>query len=165
MASFTEHFYGGLLDDELAKLAALPGNVTGYAVVNPPAGSNTIPPGGLTYAPGTTLTDTVDGKGIGRFFYRLAAVNPAGNPTQLDGVAGPYYTKLVMQPNRPVLYKVQPIPGALIVAWSIEENPNITGYLVYRASDSESPERPPGTSASPPGRRTTFIPSRRRFRN
>lgn len=128
--AFIEHFYGGLLDDELCALADVPGNASGYVRVN------TQP-----IAPGTTIADTVDGSGYGRTVYRLTAVNQAGSmSTAPTNTIGPWYTTIVKPPRAPVLYKVQPTETAVIVAWALDASPDVAGYVVYRAGTVEELE-------------------------
>jgi hypothetical protein len=125
--AFMEHFYGGLLDDELRALADLAANSVGYARVNP-----------TPLPPGTAVSDTVDGTGYGRTVYRLAAVNAAGSASGVTGAIGPYYTQIVTPPRPPVLYKLQPLDSSIIVAWSLDTNPDVAAYLVYRGSDVQT---------------------------
>jgi len=82
--SFIEHFYGGLLDDELCKLADVGGNSVGYVRVNP-----------QNFNPGTTILDTVDGSGYGRTVYRLASVNQAGSFSSNTNTIGPITRRLL----------------------------------------------------------------------
>lgn len=121
-----EHFYGGLLDDELCVLADVPGNITAFSRVSP-----------APLPPGTVPADTVNGAGYGRNLYKLAAVNPAGSVSARSGAAGPVYTQPVRPSRPPVLYRVQPAPGAFVVAWVIDDNPDVAGYLVYRAASPD----------------------------
>jgi hypothetical protein len=125
--AFMEHFYGGLLDDELRALADLAANSVGYARVNP-----------TPLPPGDAVSDTVDGTGYGRTVYRLAAVNSAGSTSGVTGAIGPYYTQIVSPPRPPVLYKVQPLEASIIVAWSLDTDPNVAAYFVYRGSDARA---------------------------
>ncbi len=125
--AFIEHFYGGLLDDELRALGDLAGNAIGYARVNP-----------VQIDPGVPISDTVDGTGYGRTLYRLAAVNHAGSLSDTTGSIGPYYTQIVTPPRAPVLYKAQPTQSSVIVAWAIDTNPDVAGYMVYRAANPDA---------------------------
>ncbi len=129
-----EHFYGGLLDDELRALADVPGNAAAFALIDsvpvptpPPTPPPPLPP----------LTDTVNGSGFGRNLYILTTVNGAGAGSAPTSSAGPIYTATVNPSRAPVLYKVvpQPVTGAYIVAWALDGSPDIAGYLVYRAPD------------------------------
>jgi hypothetical protein len=122
--AFIEHFYGGLLDDELRAIADIPDNLPAFARVN-----------STPFEPNTALSDVIDGKGFGRVFYKLAAANAAGSISAETGSIGPYYTRAVTPPRPPVLYKVQPAPASVVVAWSLDDNPDIGGYLVYRGAD------------------------------
>jgi hypothetical protein len=122
--AFVDHFYGGLLDDELCVLADVPGNARAFARVDHQGA-----------APGSTLTDTVNGTGYGRTLYALSAVNLAGSVSVRTGAAGPVYTRAVRASRAPVLYRVQPALDSLIVAWALDDNPDVAGYLVYRADD------------------------------
>jgi len=122
--AFIDHFYGGLLDDEFCVLADVPANTGAFARVNP-----------QPLAPGSTVTDTVNGNGHGRTLYKLSALNPAGSVSTRTGAAGPIYTQAVRASRAPVLYRVQAAVDALIVAWALDDNPDVAGYLVYRADD------------------------------
>jgi hypothetical protein len=128
-----EHFYGGLLDDELRALADIPGNAAAFAQVN----SVQIPLPPPPPAPLPPLTDTVDGSGFGRNLYTLTSVNGAGASSAPTPSTGPIYTRTVNPSRAPVLYKVMPQPGtgAYIVAWGLDGSPDIAGYLIYRAPD------------------------------
>jgi hypothetical protein len=81
--------------------------------------------------------DTVSGTGFGRNLYQLAAVNQAGSVSARSGSMGPIYTVAVTPSRRPVLYQVtvQRQTASLIVAWTLDDSPDVAGYLVYRATD------------------------------
>jgi hypothetical protein len=123
-----EHFYYGLLDDELRALAdlAAPGmNTQGFGRVNDtPMLPDAAP-----------LSDIVDGQGDGRFLYKLQAVNQAGTASGLTRAAGPYYTRVVHPPHAPALSRVQAAAGGVLVAWVLDPGPDTAGYLIYRSSD------------------------------
>ena len=125
--SFIDHFYGGLLDEELRALGDVPDNSAAFARVNP---SPIVP----TAAP-PPIHDSVDGTGFARNLYKLAAVNQAGSLSDDTGSVGPYYTRIVTPPRAPVLYKVQSASAAIVVAWALDTNPDVAAYIVYRASD------------------------------
>lgn len=143
--AFIDHFYGGLLDDELRTLADIPDNSIGFARVNP-----------TPLKTGSAIHDTVDATGYGRTLYKLASVNSAGNASGLTGSIGPYYTRLIASPRAPVLFKVQPTTSSVTVSWSLDDNPDVAAYLVYRGTRAQDladlrwfgPER-----ASPPSGR------------
>lgn len=121
--SFIEHFYGGLLDDELCALADVGANSAAYVRVNT-----------QNFDPGTAISDTVDGSGYGRTVYRLASVNQAGSFSANTSTIGPYYTTIVSAPRPPVLYKLQPTESSVIVAWALDTNPDVAAYIVYRGA-------------------------------
>jgi hypothetical protein len=134
-----EHFYGGLLDDELRALAdvaatsppapSMPGNEAAFAQVNP----NPLEPSA------SPLSDKVNGNGFGRNLYQLCSINGAGSRSAPTQSVGPIYTRTVRPLRAPVLYKVTPQPatGAFIVAWALDASPDIAGYLVYRLQDPD----------------------------
>ena len=124
--SFIDHFYGGLLDEELRALGDLAANSPAFARVNP---TPIQPP-----SPPQPIRDTVDGTGYGRNLYKLAAVNLAGSLSDDTGSVGPVYTRIVTPPRPPVLYKVQAAPAAIIVAWALDTNPDVAAYIVYRGA-------------------------------
>jgi hypothetical protein len=122
-----QHFYTGLLDDELRALADVPGNAAAFAQLSAePAAPS-----------GTPLADAVNGNGFGRNLYGLRSVNAAGARSGRTPSVGPIYTRTVRPSRAPVLYKVtaQPATGAFILAWALDGSPDIAGYLVYRAAD------------------------------
>ena len=81
-----QHFYGGLLDDELRALADVVGNAAAFAQLNPaPAAPSPSP-----------LTDTVNGNGFGRNLYGLRSVNAAGARSSRTPSVGPIYTRTVL---------------------------------------------------------------------
>ena len=121
--AFFDHFYGGLLDDELRALADLNGNSSGFSRVN-----------SQLFPPDTTISDSVDGTGYGSTVYTLAATNSAGSISYVSGSIGPYYTQIVAKPRPPVLYKLQAQESAITVAWALDSNPDVAGYLVYRGA-------------------------------
>lgn len=122
--SFIDHLYGGLLDDELRALADIGPNRIAYARANStPLAAN-----------GAALFDAVDGTGFGRNVYTLATVNAAGSQSGVTGSIGPYYTRIVTPPRPPVLFKLQPTEQAIVVAWALDTNPDVAGYLIYRAA-------------------------------
>ena len=126
--AFIEHFYNGLLDDELRALGDVADNSPGYVRVTP-----------KPVLPSTTLSDEVIGTGYGRTLYRLSTVNAAGSPSDTStGSAGPWYTRIVTPPRPPVLYKVQPTESSILVTWALDANPDVAGYLVYRGPTVES---------------------------
>lgn len=122
-----QHFYSGLLDDELRALADVPGNAAAFAQLS----SSPVQP------PTSPLTDTVNGNGFGRNLYGLRSVNAAGARSDRTPSVGPIYTRTVRPSRAPVLYKVtaQPVTGAFILAWALDGSPDVAGYLVYRATD------------------------------
>ncbi|GGH11473.1 hypothetical protein GCM10011586_30190 [Silvibacterium dinghuense] len=120
---FIEHFYGGLLDDELRALADISQNAPGYARVN-----------SSPYTSSTPMSDSVNGTGYGRNVYRMTTVNSAGTVSGATGTIGPYYTRVVTPPRPPVLYKLQPTQSSILVAWALDTNPDIAAYLVYRSA-------------------------------
>lgn len=125
--AFVDHFYGGLLDDELRALADVDANLAGFGRVN----TKPVPPK-------TAISDAVDGTGYGRNLYKLAAVNAAGNVSGVTGSIGPYYTRVVTPPRPPVFYKLQATQSAIIPAWALDSNPDVAAYIVYRANSAAS---------------------------
>jgi hypothetical protein len=122
-----QHFYNGLLDDELRALADVPGNTAAFAQLNSQPATPSATP----------LADTVNGNGFGRNLYGLRSVNTAGARSSRTLSVGPVYTRTVRPSRAPVLYRVtvQPATGAFILAWALDASPDVAGYLVYRAAD------------------------------
>ena len=126
-----QHFYNGLLDDELRALADVAGNAAAFAQLSTAPAVPQSPP------PSPPLTDVVSGNGFGRNLYGLRSVNTAGARSSRTPSVGPIYTRTVRPSRAPVLYKVtvQPATGAFILAWALDASPDVAGYLVYRAAD------------------------------
>lgn len=122
--SFIQHFYGGLLDDELRALADLSGNDPAFTQTN-----------GAKSDPGTPIVDTVDGTGFGRSLYKLVAVNGAGTRGANTGSIGPYYTRAATPSLPPILASVVAQARAVVPKWVLDDDPNVAGYLLYRATD------------------------------
>ncbi|MBB5059281.1 hypothetical protein HDF16_004004 [Granulicella aggregans] len=125
--AFVDHFYGGLLDDELRALADVDANLAGFARVN----TQPVPPK-------SAISDAVDGTGFGRNLYKLAAVNASGSVSGVTGSIGPYYTRIVTPPRPPVFYKLQATQSAIIAAWALDSNPDVAAYIIYRAGTAAS---------------------------
>jgi hypothetical protein len=146
--AFTDHFYGGLLDDELRALADMPNNAQGFARVN-----------AAPIKTGSQVEDAVDSTGFARTLYRLAGLNNAGNVSGFTGSIGPYYTQVIAALRPPVLFKAQPTTSSVALTWSLDENPDLAAYLVYRGVGAQNladlrwfgPERafPPSGRAFP----------------
>jgi len=135
--AFIEHFFGGLLADELRALADLP------PVPPPPLPQRPPPDNSLAFARvnttpftnfGQSIRDIVDGNGFGRNLYKLATVNTAGSQSAMSGSIGPYYTRVVTPPRPPVLYRVLPRVGSLKLEWALDANPDVAAYLIYRGA-------------------------------
>jgi hypothetical protein len=122
-----EHFYNGLLDDELRALADVPANSAGFVQLTSTPTVPASPP----------LSDTVNGNGFGRNLYGLRTVNTASSRSARTPSVGPIYTTTVRPSPASVLSKVmaQPATGAFVVAWALDGSPDVAGYLVYRDSD------------------------------
>jgi hypothetical protein len=127
------HFHDGLLDDEIRALADANAldptrkGAAGFARVN----TQPWPPGQGPF------TDVVDGRGYDRFLYKVQAANPAGAFGPDTTTAGPYYTRPVRGPGKPVITEVLPQPGGLVVGWTLDEDPETVAYLVYRAGTAQ----------------------------
>jgi hypothetical protein len=122
--SFVEHFYGGLLDDELRSLANLPENLSAFRRTT----ADPFPPQG-----DVSLTDSIEGQGFRRVLYKVQAVSKAVNSSEVTLAAGPYYTRITAPPPAPTIIKVTAQAASLIVVWTLSEDPEIAGYVMYRA--------------------------------
>ena len=61
-------------------------------------------------------------------------MNAAGSSSDVSDSIGPYYTRIVTLPRPPVVYKLQALESAIIVAWALDSNPDVAGYLAYRGT-------------------------------
>ncbi|MHB8427579.1 MAG: fibronectin type III domain-containing protein [Acidiferrobacterales bacterium] len=125
--AFIEHFYNGLLDDELRALADIPDNIGSFA------------PARAEYNnPGTPLADTITAVGATREIYKLLAANAAGSQSAHTISAGPYYSRSVLAPDAPTFIQVAAASSSSVTLfWSLSAREDIVGYLVFRADSQD----------------------------
>jgi hypothetical protein len=85
--------------------------------------------------PGPVYVDTMDGRGAGRFVYRVRTVDASGT-------AGPWSATLpivelrdVTPPKTPTLLSVLGEEDAVSLAWRSGTEPDLAGYRIWRSAD------------------------------
>jgi hypothetical protein len=143
------YFHGQLSHDALRVLAGLQILSSAFSQItiqalDPDDPGNADRPGPDTpsgYAPDPGLRayiDTLDGRSTNRWFYRCAYVDGAHNANPLSLATPPVYLPDVVAPRAPVITSVSCDDGAITLAWAPNREPDLAGYLVYRAADEAS---------------------------
>ncbi len=86
----------------------------------------------------TSFRDEIPGIGRNRFFYRVRAVDTAENRSDWSEVSVPFYQVDTTPPDAPREFQVFPGDRSATLMWLPSQDPQVTGYRVYRAEESES---------------------------
>jgi hypothetical protein len=119
--------YRELSDDDLRALASLPGNEKAFTQITTAPLDSSV----------TSLRDTLDGRGTGRYFYRTAYVDKAQNRSSLSIASPPVYLPDVTPPKAPVITKVVGGDRAITIEWASNREPDLAEYRIYRAENRE----------------------------
>jgi len=124
------------LKDDMAALKAL-------ALQNPDAFSLVT---GVPIAE-TIFTDEIPGKGRNCFFYRVRAVDPAGNYTKWSDINAPFYQVDTTPPTTPQEFKVTPGDRCAELSWLPPrelrpDDPQVVRYRIYRIEGEADHFRP-----------------------
>ena len=114
-------FYPQRLNRELMALAELPCNEEALR----PAHEGTI-----ATAP---FADELDGRGLGRFVYRLRSVDASGNASAWSAAFPLVEVHDVTPPATPSLTAVLSAQDAVVLSWRANREPDLAGYRVWRA--------------------------------
>jgi len=166
-------YYRDLSNDGLRVLAGLPGKDAAFSqlTVQPldpddPANANRVGPDNpadFVVDPGLrAFTDTLDGRGSNRYFYRAAYVDGAHNRSALSLSSPPVWLPIAFAPRPPLPTGVSGGDSEIVLRWASNREPELATYSVYRApsaaraDDVRSMERvavidvPPGPSDARP---------------
>ena len=118
-------FYPGLSNRSVMDLADLDSHREAFQ----PAHSGTVT--------GPSFRDTLDGRGLGRFLYRVRTVDASG-------AAGPWSVTFpvvevrdVTAPKTPTVLSAAGDENAVVITWRRGTEPDLTGYRVWRATDPD----------------------------
>jgi hypothetical protein len=81
--------------------------------------------------------DQLPGQSSNRFFYRIRAVDIAGNISMLSTSTPPVCTPYLPPPRRPVLVEAAGGANAISLLWIGSSEANVTEYLLYRSESEE----------------------------
>lgn len=146
-------YYPARSNRQLMELAERPGNETAFMAAH--AGTIAAPP----YA------DTLDGRGLGRFLYRVRSVDASGNAGPWSGAFAPVQVRDVTPPKTPTLLTATATDNCAHLAWLAGTEADLAGYRIWRADEpsalADLRRVPPTASVSgrPGERRVDYIDS------
>ena len=119
-------YYPGLLNREVMAMAEREGNEQAFR----PAHEGTVaaPP----------YRDTVDGRGLGRFVYRVRSVDASGNDGAWSAAFPLVEVRDVTAPATPVLQSVLGTENAVAITLRAGREPDLVCYRVWRAERADA---------------------------
>lgn len=118
-------FYLRLLNKEVMDLAEIEGNQEAFRAAH----EGTIP--------SSPFRDTLDGRGLGRFVYRVRSVDASNNAGAWSRAFPLVEVRDVTPPKTPTLVSALGAEGAVVLSWTTNEEPDLAGYRVWRAASSQ----------------------------
>ena len=118
-------FYPGLRNKDVMALAELAGNEEAFR----PAHDGTLP------AP--PFRDVLDGRGLGRFVYRVRSVDASGNAGAWSAAFPLVELRDVTPPAPPVPLSALGDEQAVVLSWRTGGDPDLAAYRVWRARRAE----------------------------
>ena len=85
-------------------------------------------------------SDTLEGRAANRYFYRVAAISPAGVRSELGPATPPIYLPQVTPPEPPIVTKVQAGDRKILLRWSPVAIATVKEYRIYRSEDEAASE-------------------------
>jgi hypothetical protein len=119
-------YYSQKLNREVMALAELPCNEPAFC----PAHEGTIP--------SSPFEDTLDGRGLGRFVYRLRSVDASGNAGPWSAAFPLVEVRDVTPPAMPVLVSVLAGENRVTVRWLKGSEPDLAEYRIWRGEAREA---------------------------
>jgi hypothetical protein len=83
--------------------------------------------------PAPPFHDVLDGRGLGRFVYRVRSVDAAGNASAWSAAFPVVEARDVTPPATPVVQSVTGAENAVVITIRAGTEPDLTGYRVWRA--------------------------------
>jgi hypothetical protein len=115
-------YYPALANRQLMELADLDTHQEAFL----PAHPGTVP--------GPAYQDTLDGRGLGRFLYRVVPADASGNEGDWSPAYPVVQVRDVTPPAAPVLISALGAPGTVTLTWRRGSDPDLAGYRVWRAT-------------------------------
>jgi hypothetical protein len=84
--------------------------------------------------PGPAYQDTLDGRGLGRFVYRVVPLDASGNEGDWSLTYPVVQARDVTPPAAPDLISALGAPGTTVLTWRRGNDPDLAGYRVWRAT-------------------------------
>lgn len=119
--AWAEWYYPPLRNVQVMDLADLDGNRDAFQ----PAHAGTIT--------GSPYRDTIDGRGLGRFVYRVRAVDASGNAADWSPTFPVVEVRDVTPPKTPTVVKALAADNAAGLMWRAASEPDVAEYRVWRA--------------------------------
>jgi hypothetical protein len=88
----------------------------------------------------TTFRDEIVGRGRSRFFYRVRAVDAAGNRSPWSSVSPPFHQVDPSAPKAPRILSVLPGDRTATLEWEHDPTGDEIAYEIHRATDAEELE-------------------------
>ena len=86
----------------------------------------------------SNFRDEVPGLGTGRFFYRIRALDAAGNTTSWSALSVPFYQVDTTLPNAPSEFRAFAGKQSATLVWLAGQDSRIAAYLLYRTESNDS---------------------------
>jgi hypothetical protein len=107
---------------------------------------------------GPSFRDTLDGRGLGRFLYRVRTVDASGAAGPWSATFPVVEVRDVTAPKTPTVLSAAGDENAVVITWRRGTEPDLAGYRVWRRADPDDladvrrlpvhAELPPDTAAS-----------------
>jgi hypothetical protein len=117
-------FYPGLSNRKVLELADLDTHQEPFA----PAHSGTVAPPGFR--------DSLDGRGLGRFLYRVRSVDASGAAGPWSATFPPVVVRDVTPPKTPTVLSASGDENAVVIVWRCGGEPDLAGYRIWRDADA-----------------------------
>lgn len=127
--------YTTLRNDTKQYLASLPENEKAFVPVSSPL--DPINPENWEDADNMFFKDSIEGKGRNRYFYRIGAMDKAGNRSYLGLATPPVCVPDVIPPKPPVITKALGGNRKAIIRWRRNTEPEMVRYVIYRTDKKE----------------------------
>jgi len=127
--------YTTLRNDTKQYLASLQENEKAFVPVSSPL--DPINPENWEDADNMIFKDSIEGKGRNRYFYRIGAVDKAGNRSYLGLATPPVCVPDVIPPKSPVITKALGGNRKAIIRWRRNTEPEMVRYEIYRTDKKE----------------------------
>ncbi|MBN1814689.1 MAG: fibronectin type III domain-containing protein [Anaerolineae bacterium] len=122
-----------LCNSLLQALASLPYNDRAFTRLN--LDSNHLKLDGDSPNRMVCIDDTIEGRAVGRYFYRVQAYDSVSNAAPMAMASQPIYVRGDLRPAAPVITAVDGGDRQIVIRWETPQDPRIKGYILYRTDD------------------------------